>query len=603
VPAEVLYRKWRPQRFAEVSGQDVVKRTLLNALKSGKVSHAYLFAGPRGTGKTTMGRLLTKAINCERNRDTSGDRPGEPCNECASCVAYNEARALDLVELDGASNRGIEEIRRLRENAGYAPMAGMDAHKVYLIDEVHMLTDAAFNALLKTLEEPPPHIVFILATTDAHKVPATITSRCQRMEFKRIPTAAIVERLAFIAGEEGIQAPREGLELIARGATGSLRDAINLLEQVCDSYGRELSIEAIREGLGLISDERTPIVVEQALRGDVGQALATLNAVRDDGIDLRQFQREVTERLRTLLLAQAGALEAGAYTPEQFAELNTAAGSAPREQIVRLLKLWSEADLRDDPLSPVPLEIALVEAASPPPPTSAPQRPATATVGAPVRQQTSSIASAQRPMPQRPSQQRPPNGPAQPPARPAIAGGREVPPPHADGPPRREFRRDNITGASPEDIARMVGSKAPVIDDTPDAAPAEAPAAGPALTRNGVQTRNGEIDLSTWVHDVLRPKMRQSDPRLGPKLDAVLNGSCHAVSFQDGVLTIGFYQDAYSKRQVEGEYRSRFEAVASELLGEPVAIRCIIAPKPTRQLKSPLVQHAVERGARIVSQE
>ena len=585
MPAEVLYRKWRPQRFADVSGQEVVKRTLLNALKGGKVSHAYLFAGPRGTGKTTMGRLLTKAINCERNANDSADRPGEPCNECASCIAYNEGRALDLVELDGASNRGIEEIRKLRENAGYAPMAGMDAHKVYLIDEVHMLTDAAFNALLKTLEEPPPHIVFIMATTDAHKVPATITSRCQRMEFKRIPTAAMTDRLAYIAGQEGIAIPREGLEVIARSATGSLRDAVNLLEQVCDSYGKDVSVEAVRDALGMITDERAPVVIEQALRGDLGMALATLNAVRDDGIDLRQFQREVTEQLRTLLLAQAGAIEDGAFSPEQLAALKTTAAGTTRDAIVRLLKLWSEADLRDDPLSPVPLEVALAEAASPP---------------APVQQ---AATPSERPGP-------PPTSAA--PQRRPIQGGREVPPqrpaapalsppraqqpkgPAADVPPR-QFRRDNITGASAQEIARMVGSNAPVIDDA-----ADKPEAPP---RNAVTTAAGEIDLSTWVHEVLRPKMRQSDPRIGVKLDACVNGNCHAVSLQDGILTVAFYQEGYSKKQVEGEYRARFESVASELLGEQVSIRCIIGAKPAKQLKSPLVQHAVERGATIVSQE
>src|SRR2546423_11629778 len=361
MPSEVLYRKWRPQRFADVAGQPVVTRTLINALAGHKVSHAYLFSGPRGTGKTTSGRLLAKGINCEKNAAAAGGGSGEPCNECASCLAYNDGRALDLIELDAASNRGIDEIRKLRENTNYAPTAGAGAHKVYLIDEVHMLTNEAFNALLKTLEEPPPHIIFILATTDAHKLPSTIVSRCQRADFKRIPHAAIVDRLAYIAGEEGIDVPREGLDLIARSATGSLRDAINLLEQVCDSYGKQASLEAVREGLGLVVDERAAVLAQHAIRGDLALGLATISGVRDDGIDLKQFHKEVVGRLRELLIVQSGAEAGGPWTPEQIAQMQAEISGTPREKLVQVLRLFSEADLRADPLSPLPLELALAE--------------------------------------------------------------------------------------------------------------------------------------------------------------------------------------------------------------------------------------------------
>ncbi|HXK34096.1 MAG TPA: DNA polymerase III subunit gamma/tau, partial [Dehalococcoidia bacterium] len=351
MPTEVLYRKWRPQRFADVSGQEVVTRTLVNAVASHKVSHAYLFSGPRGTGKTTTARILARAVNCERNAPDAPDSPGEPCGECASCLAFGDGSALDLIELDAASNRGIDDIRDIRENANYMPMGGMAATKVYLIDEVHMLTEHAFNALLKTLEEPPAHVIFILATTDAHKVPATIVSRCQRHEFKRIPLSAMVDRLAHICEQEGMDVPREGLELIARAATGSLRDAINLLEQVCDSYGTSPSLEAVREGLGLIGDERAMRLAIQAVEGDLAGGLLTIGSVRDDGADLRQFQKEVVMRLRELLHAKSGAATDGQYTEEQLAELRASVEAVPVASLVRALRAFGQADLRADPLS------------------------------------------------------------------------------------------------------------------------------------------------------------------------------------------------------------------------------------------------------------
>ena len=199
--AEVLYRKYRPQKFSEVAGQEPIMRTLRNAVASRKVSHAYLFSGPRGTGKTSTGRILAKAANCRDPQD------GEPCNKCDSCVAITEGRAMDVIEVDAASNRGIDEIKDLRERVGYAP--GSAEFKVYIIDEVHMLTNDASNALLKTLEEPPPHVIFVLATTEPHKIPPTIVSRCQRFDFRRIPLEAAVDRLAYVCEQENIDCPRK----------------------------------------------------------------------------------------------------------------------------------------------------------------------------------------------------------------------------------------------------------------------------------------------------------------------------------------------------------------------------------------------------------
>src|SRR5512139_2656104 len=222
--AQALYLKYRPQTFEEVAGQEPITRTLRNALRQGRIRHAYLFTGPRGTGKTTTARLLAKAVNCLSPEEE------RPCNVCTVCKAINEGRLLDLIEIDAASNRGIDEIRDIREKVGFRPSEGR--YKVYVLDEAHMLTEPAFNALLKTLEEPPPHVIFTLVTTDPHKIPATITSRCQRFDFRRIPLQAIVDQLAHIAAQEGVTVEPAALELIARQGTGAMRDAISLLDQL-----------------------------------------------------------------------------------------------------------------------------------------------------------------------------------------------------------------------------------------------------------------------------------------------------------------------------------------------------------------------------------
>ena len=231
--SQVFYRKWRPQTLAEVVGQEQVTQTLRNALAGRRVSHAYLFCGPRGTGKTSTGRILAKAINC-----LTTEGKGEPCNTCAMCQAVTEGRALDVIEIDAASNTGVDNIRNLRERVNYVPSQAR--YKVYIIDEVHMLSTPASNALLKTLEEPPPHVIFVLATTEIHKVLPTIMSRCQRFDFRRISQKDSVSRLTHICNAEGIKIKPEALKLIARSASGSLRDAENILEQLATYYGSNI---------------------------------------------------------------------------------------------------------------------------------------------------------------------------------------------------------------------------------------------------------------------------------------------------------------------------------------------------------------------------
>ena len=288
--AEALYRKWRSQDFAEVVGQEHVTLTLRNALREGRMSHAYLFTGPRGTGKTSTARILAKAINC-----LDPDPAARPCNTCSICTAITEGRQLDLIEIDAASNRGIDEIRDLREKIGFRPNEAR--YKVYIIDEVHMLTKEAFNALLKTLEEPPPHAIFVLATTEPDRVPETVRSRCQRFDFRRIPTAEIVGHLEEILGSESGKAEPEALVAIARRSTGSMRDAVSLLDQLL-SYGDDtLTLARVERVLGLVNSQTIGKLVDCIATNDTAGGLTLLNSLVAEGVELGQLVDQIVAYL------------------------------------------------------------------------------------------------------------------------------------------------------------------------------------------------------------------------------------------------------------------------------------------------------------------
>ena len=291
-----LYRKWRPQGFDSLVGQEAVRTALTNALETGRIAHAYLFAGPRGTGKTSTAKILAKAVNCEH-----GPTPN-PCNKCQNCVRINDGTSMDVFEIDAASNRGIDEIRDLREKVAFAPVNGR--YKVYIIDEVHMLTTEAFNALLKTLEEPPPHVIFILATTEPHKIPATIHSRCQRFDFKRVTDSDIVKRLREVADGSGIAADDDALQLIAVQADGGMRDALSLLDQ-CGVMAERVSAETVRSVLGIVGREALRELVKAVGEGNVPEALALLEALLAGGKDVKQIITELAEYLRAVLLYKA----------------------------------------------------------------------------------------------------------------------------------------------------------------------------------------------------------------------------------------------------------------------------------------------------------
>ncbi|MBR5908695.1 MAG: DNA polymerase III subunit gamma/tau, partial [Schwartzia sp.] len=299
-----LYRKWRPKGFSELVGQEHVSRTLSQAVVGGRVGHAYLFSGPRGTGKTSTAKILAKALNCEKGPTT------EPCNECESCRRISDGTSMDVMEIDAASNRGIDEIRELRETVKFAPTTGR--YRVYIIDEVHMLTSEAFNALLKTLEEPPPQVVFILATTELQKVPPTIQSRCQRYDFKRIAAKDIEARLREVAEASGVAADGAALSLVAREADGGLRDALSTLDQCISLAGDRVTEPLVREILGLVGRESILRILRALAAKDAKDALEAAGEVLAEGKDAKQLVTELIAELRAIMVYQAAGVPEGA---------------------------------------------------------------------------------------------------------------------------------------------------------------------------------------------------------------------------------------------------------------------------------------------------
>ncbi|MCJ7512798.1 MAG: DNA polymerase III subunit gamma/tau [Anaerolineales bacterium] len=367
---QALYRQWRPKNWEEVVGQEHVVRTLRNAVRAERVGHAFLFAGPRGTGKTTLARVLAKAVNCQA--PSTADRP---CNACENCLAVNEGRFLDLIEIDAASNTSVEDVRDLRDRINFAPNRGR--FKVYIVDEVHMLSTAAFNALLKTLEEPPPHAIFILATTEVHKIPATVLSRCQRHEFRRLPVAAIEGYLQRQVAAQGMSVEPGVLGLISRQATGSLRDAISLLDQLV-STGDTVTLDFARVVMGTASNEYVVGIVRSIVEHEIGLGLERINQALDSGADPRQLARQVVEYLRGLLLVRTGNQDLVDVPEEVGREMQSLSAGLALADLLNALRAFSRAaaDSRGSWQPGLPLELALIEAARPRP-AALPESPAT----------------------------------------------------------------------------------------------------------------------------------------------------------------------------------------------------------------------------------
>jgi DNA polymerase-3 subunit gamma/tau len=357
---QVLARKWRPQVFDDVVGQTHITRTLQNAIVTNRLAHAFLFSGPRGVGKTSTARILAKALNC-----IEGPAP-TPCGKCDSCREITAGTSVDVIEIDGASNRGIEHIRELREAVKYAPVSGK--YKVYVIDEVHMLTNEAFNALLKTLEEPPPHVLFIFATTEPQKIPATIHSRCQRYGFKRVAIHDSIERLRKIASAEGITISDVGLDMVARAAEGSMRDAQSLLDQAVSYSGMSIRDEDLQAILGSVAQASLIQFTSGLLSRDTAGLLKQVDALLEQGQDMRQFLACVIEHLRNLMVVKM------TEDPGRIVELPTAdleaikqqAGSAEAEYLLMLFDSLSRTleDMRWSPHQRFTIEVGLIKACS-----------------------------------------------------------------------------------------------------------------------------------------------------------------------------------------------------------------------------------------------
>lgn len=357
-----LYRKWRPDTFDEVKGQDHIVTTLRNQIKNDRLGHAFLFCGTRGTGKTSIAKIFAKACNCEHPVD------GSPCNECASCKAIADGSSLNVIEIDAASNNGVDNIRQIREEVAYPPTEGR--YKVYIIDEVHMLSPGAFNALLKTLEEPPSYVIFILATTESHKIPITISSRCQKYDFRRIPVDTIADRLQELMDREGLDADRKAIDYIAKSGDGSMRDALSILDQcVAFNLGQKLTYDNVLETIGAVDIDTFARLLKCVLEGDVENAIDVVDEVVWQGRELGRFVNEFTWFLRNILVVKLSAAEGDRLdiTKENLQRIKDIAEVMDESTIIRYINVFSDtaASIKYSTQKRIVLEMAVIKLCRP----------------------------------------------------------------------------------------------------------------------------------------------------------------------------------------------------------------------------------------------
>jgi len=531
VTTQALYNRWRGQTFADILGQEHITTTLQNQIRAGRIGHAYLFTGLRGTGKTSTARIMAKAVNCV------GDTDQPPCNRCHMCRTITEGRSLDLIEIDGASNRGIDEIRELRDRAAFAPSEGR--YKVYVIDEVHMLTNEAFNALLKTLEEPPAHVIFILCTTEPYRLPETVLSRCQRFDFRRGSVAVVMDKLRRICAQEGIAIEPAALEFIARRATGSFRDAESLLDQLAAYGASEITLAQVQAVLGSVSYELVADLAESVVARDVPAGLRLINAAIDNGAEPRQFLGEVLDYLRAVMLLQAGAdgelLNVGPEARERIEAL-LRAYSPSVGMLLRALRLFNDAGqgLRTAVRPQLPLELALVEATMLPEPAGA---------GAPEE--------GPEPVDER-----------------VRRAGRLAEAPREEGAPSPR-----------EEPAEERPRLAAVIEEAAGTAPAEAEAEEAAPTPSGVLTIE-------WVRGHW-PQVLSKMKAVSPQVQALLN-STEPAYVQGDLITLSCEASFHRDRLTEEKKRELVEQVLSEVLGQTCRVTCVVAstgPRPTAEAR------------------
>ena len=546
--SQVLYRKWRPRRFADLAGQEHVTTVLRQAVLQDRISHAYLFCGPRGTGKTTTARVLARTLSCRNPQD------GEPDNACALCKNIDAGRAMDLIEMDAASNRGIDEIRSIRERVNFSPVESR--YKVYIVDEAHMLTEAASNAFLKTLEEPPPHVIFVLCTTEPHKILPTIISRCQRFDFRRISSETIVERLRFICEQEGIEADSAVLGALARAAGGSLRDAENLLEQAVVSFGQNPDINSLQEMLGLGHSQEAQSLVAHFLLGNTSGALGVIGKASSSGIDLRQIHRQSVELLRAVLLIKSGAADTLDLDAETLNEMGALARKVQLPKVMRCLKAMGEINMRLDATSSLPLELAVVEA-----------------------------SLAEETQPSRPTV----------PARattPARGSGR---PPNYDRSPSAPQRRP------PPPRQRTVANQpAPSPSVTPAPDPSPSPSPTPVAQGDGQA-------LSPAIWDqIVRSLRRQKGKRFF--LGALLK-DCRSPHLENGDVVLPFSHRSNMERMEselrEAEGSAAIKNALNHYLGKPYDVKLTLLDNANNRpaaMSSALVRAARQMGGRILDE-
>jgi DNA polymerase III subunit gamma/tau len=574
-----LYRRWRPQRFGEIVGQGHVTKTLRNAIASGQVAHAYLLAGPRGIGKTSIARLIAKAINCSRAAD------GEACDECASCVAIREGRFLDLIEIDAASNRGIDEMRDLREKVRFAPSEGQ--YKVYVIDEAHQLTPEAFNALLKTLEEPPAHVIFVLATTESQRIPATIVSRTQRFDLRRIPHQEMVKHLAHIAEVEKMTVEPKALDAIARHAQGSLRDAESILDQLAAfSDDGRIGLADVDYLLGTSDREEVEALFDAFAAADGAAAVALVGRLVDEGRDLHLFARRAIEHVRALVLARYTGKVPDTLGEEASAKLREQAPRFMPDRLARVAKRLVEAEqqLRTGEGTPLPLELAVLELTA----TAAEGQAGKKTEqGAGPLKNGSANADAPASRSARPTSARPPADPATAlSARPGNVAGGEGDLASGSG------------GASPSQRALSTS-------DSRDGRPASetpSPRAG-ALPGRALSEGTLELDRVRTVWTLVVERTRERS--IGKAAQLL---SAEPLAIEGSTIVLGFADD-FARGVWQDRQRPELERDLSSALGRDVRVRCVRQTAPAAvpsATEDPMLRAALEtfrRPERILEVE